>query len=75
MDDTKFRSLGWASHIIRMKNERISKTVLNRNFITQDWLNTKNKIGGRPERHITDPRDTIMEEKSRKVKEKNGGVF
>jgi hypothetical protein len=34
---------------------------------------TKNKMGGHPERHITDPRNTTMEETSRR--QMNGGVF
>ena len=34
MEDIKIRRLGWASHIIRMEEERIPKKVLNGNFYT-----------------------------------------
>ena len=34
MEDIKFRRLGWAGHIIRMKEQRIPKRVLNGNFHT-----------------------------------------
>ena len=32
MDDIKIRRLGWAGHIVRMEDERISKKVLNGKF-------------------------------------------
>jgi len=32
MEDIKFRRLGWAGHIIRMEEQRISERVSNRNF-------------------------------------------
>jgi hypothetical protein len=34
MDNIKIRRLGWAGHIVRMEEERISKKVLNGNFYT-----------------------------------------
>jgi len=34
MEDIKIRRSGWAGHIIRMEEERISKNVLNGNFYT-----------------------------------------
>jgi hypothetical protein len=34
VEDIKIRRLGWAGHIIRMKEERIPKKVLNGNFRT-----------------------------------------
>jgi hypothetical protein len=34
VEDIKIRRLGWAGHTIRMKEERIPKKVLNRNFHT-----------------------------------------
>jgi len=34
VEDIKIRRLGWAGHIIRMEEERISKKVLNGNFYT-----------------------------------------
>jgi hypothetical protein len=34
VEDIKTRRLGWAGHIIRMEEERISKRGLNRNFHT-----------------------------------------
>jgi len=34
VEDIKIRRLGWASHIIRMEEERIPKKVLNGNFYT-----------------------------------------
>jgi hypothetical protein len=34
VEDIKIRSLEWASHIIRMEEERIPKKVLNGNFCT-----------------------------------------
>ena len=32
VDDIKIRRLGWAGHIVRMEDERISKKVLNGKF-------------------------------------------
>jgi hypothetical protein len=34
VEDIKIRRPGWVGHIIRMKEERIPKRVLNRNFHT-----------------------------------------
>jgi hypothetical protein len=34
VEDIKIRRLGWAGHIISMEEEKIPKTVLNRNFHT-----------------------------------------
>jgi hypothetical protein len=36
VDDIKIRRFGWADHIIRMKDQWISKKFLVGNFITQD---------------------------------------
>jgi hypothetical protein len=34
VEDIKMRRIGWAGHIIRMEEERITKTGLNRSFHT-----------------------------------------
>jgi len=51
-----------------MEEERITKKDLNGKFHnTRPVAKPKNKVGGRnPEGHITDPRKTRMDEKSRR---------
>jgi hypothetical protein len=46
------------------------------NSIIQNQWENKNKMGGRrPEGHITDPRNTKMEETTRRQRRMEGGVF
>ena len=42
MEDIKIRRLEWAGHIIRMKEERIPKKVLNGNFHTTRLMGRPN---------------------------------
>jgi hypothetical protein len=66
--DIKIRRLGWTGNIVRMEDERTAERFLLGNFLSSRPVGkTKKKMGDRcPEGYITDPRNTRMEEMSRR---------
>jgi hypothetical protein len=66
------RRLGWAGRIIRLEDKRVPKKVLNWIFHNKRPVGKPRKRcdGRRPEGLITDPRNTGMEETSRRQRRK-----
>ena len=70
VEDIKTRILGWAGHIMRMEEERITKKIKDPKWSLLQHKTSgkaKNQMGGRgPERCIATIRNEKMEEKSKK---------
>jgi hypothetical protein len=66
VDNIKLRRLGWAGRIIRLEDERIPRKFLNGKFHNKIPVGKPRTRGRGPEGYITDPRNTRMEETSRR---------